>query len=228
MTQPGRRRRAGARGRRRRDRLVQQRLAVHGQLAARSVERGQQQRGRQVERTRRIARPTAPTSIAAGGATCSIALCVSEPTILCVSQHGVGARASARSRAGRGESRSAGPRTGRRPARRRRVGDLGQRLDVGDHPVVGRRYEEGGARLRVGRQRDVQRPGVTPCAMPSSASYAGATNDGSPPLSTRPSTSDACELRCATTCAPSGARARHSAWLPCVAPLVRNQVRAAP
>ena len=46
--------------------------------------------------------------------------------------------------------------------------------------------------------------------------------------STSPSTSEACELRWATTRVPSGASARHSAWLPCVAPLVRNHVRAAP
>ncbi len=37
-----------------------------------------------VERTSRIARPTAATSIRPVGATCSIALCVSDPTILCV------------------------------------------------------------------------------------------------------------------------------------------------
>ncbi len=38
----------------------------------------------------------------------------------------------------------------------------------------------------------------------------------------------ACELRCSTTCTPGGASARHSAWLPWVAPLVRNQVRSRP
>ena len=70
--------------------------------------------------------------------------------------------------------------------------------------------------------------GSTPWAMPSSASYSGGTKAGTPPESTSPSTSEACELRWATTCAPSGASARHSAWLPCVAPLVRNHVRAAP
>ena len=70
--------------------------------------------------------------------------------------------------------------------------------------------------------------GVTQCVMPSSASYSGATKLGSPPLSTRPSTIDACELRWATIRVPSGASARHSAWLPCVAPLVRKNVRSAP
>ena len=70
--------------------------------------------------------------------------------------------------------------------------------------------------------------GVTPCAMPRSGSYSGATKAGMPPLSTSPSTTEACELRCATTIAPSGASARHSAWLPCVAPLVRNHERRAP
>ena len=36
------------------------------------------------------------------------------------------------------------------------------------------------------------------------------------------------ELRCITTRLPGGASARHSAWLPCVAPLVKNQARSTP
>ena len=70
--------------------------------------------------------------------------------------------------------------------------------------------------------------GVTQWVIPSSSSYSGATKLGIPPLSTRPSTIDACELRCATIRVPSGASARQSVWLPCVAPLVRKNVRAAP
>ena len=70
--------------------------------------------------------------------------------------------------------------------------------------------------------------GVTQWVIPSSPSYSGATKCGIPPLSTSPSTTDACELRCATIFAPSGASARHRQWLPCVAPLVRKNVRAAP
>ena len=70
--------------------------------------------------------------------------------------------------------------------------------------------------------------GVTPCAMPSSGSYSGATQVGRPPDSTSPSITDACALRWTTTGAPSGASARHNAWLPWVAPLVRNHERAAP
>ena len=70
--------------------------------------------------------------------------------------------------------------------------------------------------------------GVTPCAMPSSGSYSGATQVGKPPESTSPSITEACALRCTTTGAPSGASARQSAWLPCVAPLVKNHERAAP
>ena len=64
--------------------------------------------------------------------------------------------------------------------------------------------------------------------MPSSASYSGATKLGIPPLRTRPSTIDVCELRCATIFVPSGASARQSAWLPWVAPFVRNHERSAP
>ena len=69
---------------------------------------------------------------------------------------------------------------------------------------------------------------MTPCAIPSSSSYSGATYVGTPPESTRPSTTLACELRCTTTGAPSGAIASANAWLPWLAPFVRNQVRAAP
>ncbi len=70
--------------------------------------------------------------------------------------------------------------------------------------------------------------GVTPWVIPSAGSYSAATNVGIPPLRTSPSTTDACELRCATTWVPSGASARQSAWLPWVAPLVRNHERRAP
>jgi hypothetical protein len=70
--------------------------------------------------------------------------------------------------------------------------------------------------------------GVTACVIPSSLSYSGATKCGTPPLKTSPSTMDVCELRCATMRVPSGASARHSAWLPCVAPFVRNHERSAP
>ena len=70
--------------------------------------------------------------------------------------------------------------------------------------------------------------GVTQCVMPSSSSYSGATKLGIPPDSTSPSTIDACELRWATIRVPSGASARHSAWLPWLAPLVRKNVRSAP
>ena len=66
--------------------------------------------------------------------------------------------------------------------------------------------------------------GVTPWAIPSSSSYSGATKLAMPPLSTSPSTMLACELRWTSTWRPGWARARHSAWLPCVAPLVRNHV----
>ena len=70
--------------------------------------------------------------------------------------------------------------------------------------------------------------GVTPWAIPSSTSYSGATKRAVPPLSTSPSIKLAWELRWRMTRVPGGARARHRAWLPWVAPLVRNQARAAP
>ena len=66
--------------------------------------------------------------------------------------------------------------------------------------------------------------GVTPWAIPSSSSYSGDTKLAIPPLSTSPSTTEACELRCTSTWSPGLASARVSAWLPWVAPLVRNHV----
>ncbi len=70
--------------------------------------------------------------------------------------------------------------------------------------------------------------GVTPWAMPSSSSYSGATKPGTPPERTRPSITEAWLLRCITIRCPGRASARQSAWLPCVAPLVRKNVRRAP
>ena len=66
--------------------------------------------------------------------------------------------------------------------------------------------------------------GVTPLAMPSSSSNSGLTKLAMPPLSTSPSTTLACELRWTSTWRPGVASARHRAWFPWVAPLVRNQV----
>ncbi len=70
--------------------------------------------------------------------------------------------------------------------------------------------------------------GVTPWAIPSSVSYSGATNVAEPPLRISPSIRLACELRCSSTWVPGGASARHKAWLPWEAPLVRNHVWRAP
>src|SRR5688500_5194718 len=64
--------------------------------------------------------------------------------------------------------------------------------------------------------------------MPSSGSYCGGTQVGSPPESSRASITEASALRSTTTAAPNGARARQSACLPCEAPLVKNHERPAP
>ena len=53
--------------------------------------------------------------------------------------------------------------------------------------------------------------GVTPWAMPSSASYSGATKLAIPPLSTSPSTTEAWELRWTSTWSDGLASARHRA-----------------
>ena len=81
--------------------------------------------------------------------TCSIALCVSEPTILCVDV----STASAPCDAALG--RQVGMEAEVRPPRlvdderhARRVADLGAARDVGDHAVVRRRDDEHGARVR--------------------------------------------------------------------------------
>ena len=67
------------------------------------------------------------------------------------------------------------------------VGHLGAAADVGRHPVVGRRDDERRARLGRGAPaRRAARPASTPCAMPSSASYSGATKAGTPPREHEP------------------------------------------
>ena len=83
------------------------------------------------------------------------------------------------------------------------VGDLGQRRRCR------RPSRSTSARPRTRRARPAppaaraaSASGVTQCVIPSSSSYSGTTKLGSPPLSTRPSTTDACELRWTTTRVP--------------------------
>ena len=70
--------------------------------------------------------------------------------------------------------------------------------------------------------------GVSPWAMPSSGSSSGATKLGRIPFSTSPSITEEWTLRCTTTSSPMWPSAIEVAWLPCEAPLIRNQVRRAP
>ncbi len=70
--------------------------------------------------------------------------------------------------------------------------------------------------------------GVSPWAIPSSGSSSGATKVGRIPLSTSPSITEEWTLRWTTTRLPPWASAMQVAWLPCEAPLTRNQVRCAP
>ena len=64
--------------------------------------------------------------------------------------------------------------------------------------------------------------------MPSSGSSSGAAKLGRMPLRTRPSITEEWTLRWTTTRSPECASARQIVWLPCEAPLIRNQVRRAP
>ena len=64
--------------------------------------------------------------------------------------------------------------------------------------------------------------------MPRSGSSSGATKAGRSPDTIRPSIVLEWTLRCTTTSLPDCASARQAAWLPCEAPLIRNQLRAAP
>ena len=70
--------------------------------------------------------------------------------------------------------------------------------------------------------------GVSPWAMPRSGSSSGATKVGRIPFSTSPSMIDEWTLRCTTIWSPMWASAIEVAWLPCEAPLIRNQLRFAP
>ena len=83
--------------------------------------------------------------------------------------------------------------------------------------------------LRASRRaRASSAAGVRQWAMPRSGSSSGATNAGRSPDTIRPSIVLECTLRCTTTLVPDCASARQAAWLPCEAPLIRNQLRAAP
>ena len=108
------------------------------------------------------------------------------------------------------------------------VGDLGQPGDVGAGAEVGRRDDHRPDRAR--RRRPAPSPatsGVRQWAMPSSGSSSGATKVGRIPLRTRPSITEEWTLRWTTTGSPPWASARQVVWLPCEAPLIRNQVRRA-
>ena len=185
----------------------------------------------EVERTSRTrARDRVGVDPAGRAATCSIADCVSEPTILCVeviiasapsvSADGgsVGVEAEVRAPRLVDDERDAG-----------RVADRRAALDVGAHAVVGRRDDERGPRLRRALQRGGERLGRDAVRHPElllvlrrderRRARRRARGRRSP-------TRASCAARRPT--APSGASARQSAWLPCVAPLVRKNVRAAP
>src|SRR5215207_6899751 len=182
-----------------------------------------------VERSSRSARPTAPTSIRSPSPTCSIALWVNEPAILCVLvsiasalwDSAVGGSASWKPKCGPQDWSTTSGTPAACATSASAATSAAMPKYVGDTT---------NAALASGASRSAcsSAAGVTQCVMPRSSSYSGATKLGSPPLSTSPSTIEACELRCATIRVPSGASARQSAWLPCVAPLVRNQDRAAP
>ncbi len=182
---------------------LEQRLAVDGELAAGGVERGHQQRAR-------AGRADEPHGAGDG-------VGVDQRAVADEQHRRLGEAAD--DLVGRGEHR-VGAEPQRRLGQRRvkaevrapgvvddqrhpgRVGDLGAAGDVGGHPVVGRRDDERGAGVRApARAPRSSASGVTPWAIPSSASYSGATNVARPPLSTSPSIRLACELRWITTCA---------------------------
>ena len=70
--------------------------------------------------------------------------------------------------------------------------------------------------------------GVMQCAMCSSGSSSGATNVGRSPDRISASIVLECALRWITTRSPACASVSSATWLPCDAPLIRNQVRRAP
>ena len=110
-----------------------------------------------------------------------------------------------------------------------RVGDLGEGGDVGAGAEVGRRDDHRRRpRPGVASSAAASESGVRPWAMPSSGSSSGATKVGRMPLRTSPSITEEWTLRWTTTRSPPWASAMQVAWLPCEAPLIRNQVRARP
>ena len=111
-----------------------------------------------VLRTSRTARATASASMRPVGATCSIADWVSEPTILCVEVSTASAPCWSADGGRSGWKPKCEPHawstTSGTPAAR---ADRGAAGDVGRHPVVGRRDDQGGAGVRRRGQRGLER-----------------------------------------------------------------------
>jgi hypothetical protein len=182
-----------------------------------------------VERRSRSARATAPASTSDERPTWSIALWVSDPPILWTDVTHASAPWASALAGTSGWKPKCGPHDWSTTSGTPAAWAAGRAArHVGAHAVVRRRDDERRARVGAPASAMLSADGVTPWAIPSSGSYSGATKLGIPPDRTRPSTSEACELRWATTRAPSGASASASAWLPWVAPFVRKNVRAAP
>ena len=203
---------------------------MQGELAPRRVERGHQQRRRarraqQAQHARRrrrgrCAAPAGPADVEHG------ALGQRAGDLVRARQHGVGAELQGARRQVRVEAEV------RAPAWSTTSGDVVRRgatrrepLDVGDHAVVRRRDDERRATPRPARARErlVERRrrdavGHAELLVVLGRDEARARRRRAP--ARRRSTRASCAAR--RRGAPSGASARHSAWLPCVAPLVEE------
>ena len=107
-----------------------------------------------------------------------------------------------------------------------RVRDLGAAGHVGGDPVVGRRHDERGPRVGRARERRRERVGRDAVGHAELLVVLGRHEAGTPPESTRPSISERVRVALHDDRGPGRRSARQSAWLPWVAPLVRNHVRA--
>ena len=183
-----------------------------------------------MDSTRVTARSTTSGSIPTGSrATCSIADCVRLPTILWVLEMTRSApadRACSGSRswnarcAPQASSTTSGTPCAWAASAKPRTSATAPKY-VGETAVAP-------TTPGVSRSAASSASGVRQWAMPSSGSTSGATNVGLSPDRMTPSIVLECALRCTTIASPRCAKVSAAAWLPCDAPLIRNQVRPAP
>ena len=162
------------------DRPVEQRLTVNPQLAPRGIQRGHEQRAR----ARRAHEPHRPgdgigVDAPTGGDQQHRRLGEAADDLVRRGEHRVGAELERRARKARWKPKCEPHAPSTMSATPAACATSAHPADIGGHPVVGRRDDERGGRIRARSSALASASGVTPWAIPSSTSYSGATKLGS-------------------------------------------------